>query len=85
MRVIFYAEPKSNYISGGKASSSFYASWSMHVEACTHHDDIINNILIGQKWVGNVAGVVATIVDWLLIIAIAIVKYVFYNCIKACA
>ena len=25
--------------------------WSMHDEACTHHDDMMNNMLIGHEWI----------------------------------
>lgn len=26
------------------------AGWSMHDEACTHHDDMMNNMMIGHEW-----------------------------------
>ena len=26
------------------------AGWSMHDEACTHHDDIMNNMMIGHEF-----------------------------------
>ena len=25
--------------------------WSMHDEACTHYDDMLNNMLIGHEWI----------------------------------
>ena len=33
------------------------AGWSMHDEACTHYDDMMNNMMIGQEWIENVFGV----------------------------
>ena len=33
------------------------AGWSMHDEACTHYDDILNNMMVGNEWVENVFGV----------------------------
>ena len=29
----------------------------MHDEACTHYDDMMNNMMIGQEWIENVFGV----------------------------
>jgi hypothetical protein len=26
------------------------AGWSMHDEACTHYEDIINNMYFGHNW-----------------------------------
>ena len=25
--------------------------WSMHDEACTHYDDLMNNMLVGHEWI----------------------------------
>lgn len=32
------------------------AGWSMHDEACTHHDDMMNNMLIGHEWLMRTFG-----------------------------
>ena len=33
------------------------AGWSMHDEACTHYDDMMNNMMIGHEWLENEFGI----------------------------
>jgi hypothetical protein len=33
------------------------AGWSMHDEACTHHDDMMNNMMIGHEWLEREFGI----------------------------
>lgn len=33
------------------------AGWSMHDEACTHHDDMMNNMMVGHEWLERELGV----------------------------
>jgi lysosomal alpha-mannosidase len=37
------------------------AGWSMHDEACTHYDDIMNNMMKGQQWLEKELGIKPTI------------------------
>ena len=41
------------------------AGWSMHDEACTHHDDMMNNMLVGHEWLAREFGDYATpVIGW---------------------
>lgn len=37
------------------------AGWSMHDEACTHSDDMINNMMLGNEWAERELGVRPTV------------------------
>ena len=37
------------------------AGWSMHDEACTHHDDMMNNMMAGHEFFEKTFGYAATI------------------------
>ena len=37
------------------------AGWSMHDEACTHHDDMMNNMMAGHEWLKKTLDYTASI------------------------